>query len=155
MQISLNSVVYFHYSLLNEKGGVIETSKGEDPVIFIQGKGQIVKGLEAAMLGKSEGSQFQTKIKADQGYGEWDEDKVFDISIDDIADVESLEVGMLCQVTTPEDEQALVEVIQLTDTLVTVDSNHPYAGEDLKFSIEVIKVRKATEDELASGKASE
>jgi len=150
MQVSEDNVVYFHYSLLDEKGAVIESSRDHSPVAFIVGKKQIVPGLEQAMLSKSAGAKFQIKLKPEQGYGVWDEAKVFDIDASVFAQVQGLEEGFMCHVTDPEGEQQLVTVMEITPELITVDANHAYAGLDLKFSVEITEVRKATAAELES-----
>ncbi|EPJ44085.1 MAG: hypothetical protein OFPII_37450 [Osedax symbiont Rs1] len=149
MQISKGCVVYFHYSLLGEKGEVLESSREQAAVPFIYGRDKIVPGLEKGMLAKSTGDKFQLKVKADQGYGAWQEDKVYDVAAAMFEQVKDLSAGLMCHVTNPEGEKELVTVVEVTDDLVTVDANHAYAGLDLKFSVEIIDVRKASAEELA------
>ncbi|NRA20779.1 MAG: FKBP-type peptidyl-prolyl cis-trans isomerase [Oceanospirillaceae bacterium] len=141
MQINTNCEVSFHYALIDAKGAVIESSREADAPTFTTGQKQIIAGLEAGMLGKSPGDKFQLKIKADQGYGLWSEDKVFDIEAGMFSDIENLEVGLVCNVTTPEGEDELVCVVAINEDLVTVDANHRFAGVDLKFSIEIMAVK--------------
>ncbi|MCJ8297666.1 MAG: peptidylprolyl isomerase [Pseudomonadales bacterium] len=150
MQVTKDNVVYFHYSLLDDKGAVVETSRDQSAMAFIVGKKQIVPGLEQAMLGRSAGDKFQVKIKPEQGYGVWDEAKVYDIEASVFGQMEDLEVGFMCHVTSPEGEQQLVTVMEITPELITVDANHAYAGLDLKFSVEITEVRKASNVELQS-----
>lgn len=142
MQISQQSVVTFHYALLNEKGEVMDTSRGQEAVSFIVGEKQILPGLEEAMLGKSAGDKFQLKLKAEQGYGQWMDDKVYDIALSAFSEVEGFAVDMVCEVTNPEGNKEIVTVIAIEDDRVTVDANHPYAGVDLKFSVEITDVSK-------------
>ncbi|MCJ8337678.1 MAG: peptidylprolyl isomerase [Pseudomonadales bacterium] len=150
MQVTKDNVVYFHYSLLDDKGAVVETSRDQSAMAFIVGKKQIVPGLEQAMLGRSAGDKFQVKIKPEQGYGVWDEAKVYDIEASVFAQMADFEVGFMCHVTSPEGEQQLVTVMEITPELITVDANHAYAGLDLKFSVEITEVRKASNVELQS-----
>lgn len=140
MQINTNCDVTFHYSLIDEKGAVIESSREGEAPTFSTGQKQIISGLEAGMLGKSPGDKFQLKIKADQAYGQWSEEKVYDIEATVFGDIEDLEVGLVCNATNPQGEEELVCVVAINDDLITVDSNHPFAGLDLKFSIEIMKV---------------
>ncbi|MEH6445151.1 MAG: FKBP-type peptidyl-prolyl cis-trans isomerase [Oceanospirillaceae bacterium] len=142
MQINQECTVSFHYSLLNEKGEVVDTSKDQEPVSFETGKGKIIPGLEKGMQGKSIGDKFQLKIKADDGYGQWDEEKVYDIDAGIFSGMDDLEVGLMCEVTNPQGEKELVTVVEISDELITVDANHPYVGNDLKFSIEIVNVTK-------------
>ncbi|MEM5528988.1 peptidylprolyl isomerase [Gammaproteobacteria bacterium AS21] len=141
MQIAADNTVFFHYSLLGDKGEVIETSREQEPLSFIVGQNQIVPGLEKSMLGKSAGDKFQVKIKSADGYGDWLEEKVYDVSLEVFEGVEELAVGLMCQLTNEQNEQELVCVVEINDTVVTVDSNHPYAGLDIKFSVEIIDVK--------------
>jgi FKBP-type peptidyl-prolyl cis-trans isomerase SlyD len=143
MQINQNCHVSFHYALLNEKGEVIETSREQPPIDFTTGNKQIVPGLENGMLGKAVGDKFQLKVKAEQGYGHWDEDKVYDIAAEVFSGVQDIEVGLMCEVTNPDGVKELVTIVEINDELISVDANHPYAGNDLKFSIEIVSVTNA------------
>ncbi|MGB1237746.1 MAG: FKBP-type peptidyl-prolyl cis-trans isomerase [Pseudomonadales bacterium] len=142
MQISDNSEVIFHYALLDDKGKVVDTSREGEPASCVIGRKQIVPGLEAGMMGHSAGDKFQLKVKAEQGYGAWDEDNVYDIDAAAFGDVAELELGTMCQVTNAQGDEALVTVVEINEETVSVDANHPYAGVDLKFSIEILEVRK-------------
>jgi len=142
MQIAADNTVFFHYSLIGEKGEVIETSREQEPLSFVVGQNQIVPGLEKAMLGKSAGDKFQVKVKSDDAYGQWLDEKVYDVELQVFEGIENLEVGLMCQLTNEQNEQELVCVVEINDSVVTVDSNHPYAGLDIKFSVEITDVKK-------------
>ena len=142
MQINQNCSVSFHYALLNAKGEVLETSREQAPITFTTGKNQIVPGLEKGMLGRAVGDKFQLKIKAEQGYGAWDEDKVFDIQASVFADMQAVDIGLMCEVTNPEGKKELVTVIEISEDAITVDANHAYAGHELKFSVEIMAIDK-------------
>ncbi len=143
MQINQQCIVTFHYALLNEKGEVMDTSRGQEAVSFTVGEKQILPGLEEAMVGKSTGDKFQLKLKPSQGYGEWSDDRVYDIAISAFSELESVDVDMVCEVTNPEGNKEIVTIVSVEEDRVTVDANHPYAGVDLKFSIEIVDVSKA------------
>ena len=151
MQINDNCLVHFHYSLLDEKGQIIESTRDGDPIPYLHGKQNIVPGLETAMTGRSAGDSFQVKLKPEQGYGLYDEDKVYDVAAELFKDFEGLEPGALCQLTNEQGQPELVTIIEIGEEQITVDGNHPYAGINLKFSVEVISVRAANEQELAAG----
>lgn len=142
MQINQQCVVGFHYALLDEKGQVIESSREQDAVSFTTGEKQIIPALEQAMLGKSAGDKFQLKLKAAQAYGEWVDEKAYDIAKTDLAGLQEIELGMACEVTNPQGEKELVTIVAIEEDRITVDSNHPYAGVDLKFSIEIMSVNQ-------------
>jgi FKBP-type peptidyl-prolyl cis-trans isomerase SlyD len=152
MQISKELVVSFHYSLLNDKAEVIETSREQDAIVYLYGHNQIVPGLEESMLGKSAGDKFQVKVKAERGYGAWDESKVYDIEAQVFSQMADLSEGLICQVTNPDGLEELVTVVEIAEDIISVDANHPYAGQDLKFSVEIVAVRNASERELAESK---
>ncbi|MDF2181860.1 peptidylprolyl isomerase [Neptuniibacter sp. CAU 1671] len=152
MQIADNSVVLFHYSLVNEQGEVIEGSRGGDPLPYLHGHRNIVPGLEKALTGRSVGDKFTIQLQPEEGYGLRDEDKVYVVDRASFAGFDTLETGMLCQMEDPEGQPEYVTVVDINDEEVTVDGNHPYAGQVLNFDVEVVAVREATESELAAGR---
>ena len=154
MQISQNAVVTFHYALINDQGEVIDGTKGGDPIPYLHGHKNIVPGLELALEGKALGDHFKISLKANEAYGAYDEDKVFDVERSLFSVIPDLAEGYMCHLTNEQGQDELVTVIEINDELVTVDANHPYAGQDLTFDVEVVSVRPATEQELAAGHAA-
>lgn len=151
MKVTADKVVEFHYSLLNAENEVLDNTRDGDPLPYLHGHRNIIPGLENALEGREEGEVFQITVHPDEGYGRRDNGLVQTIKRDVFGDV-ALEVGMHYQVEDDEGELQVVEVIELNDSEVTVDGNHPYAGHMLTFDIEVISVRDATEQELAQGR---
>lgn len=147
-QIDDGSVVQFHYALLNEQDEIIDGSHEGDPLSYLQGAGNIVKGLEQALLGCMVGDRKRVTVPPELGYGLRDEHKVIDAERTGFAALEPLRIGMFCQVEDAEQGLVLATIIGLDDEAVTLDTNHPYAGQVLHFDVEVVSVRDATEQEL-------
>ncbi len=152
MKVAENKVVCFHYALINSAGEVLDDSRSGNPLPYLHGHKNIVPGLEMAMEGREAGSQFAVVVPPEQGYGIRDEDKVQRIDRAAFADFTELEEGMVCQMEDDDGELQLVGIIKIDEHEVTVDANHPFAGLELKFDVEIVEVRDATEDELAAGR---
>ena len=152
MQIAQNTVVQIHYTLKNAAGDVIDTSTGQEPLAYLHGGGNIVEGLESALAGKAAGDKLDVTVEPERGYGERREDLVQDVERSNFVGVEEIEVGMQFLAQTPWGEQP-VTVIAVADDSVQLDGNHPLAGETLNFSVEVVDVREASEEELQHGHA--
>lgn len=150
MQISENSVVSFHYTLTDKDGLTIDSSLGGTPLTYLHGVGQIVPGLEFALLGKTAGDSFDVEVSAEEGYGERHDFMVQQVPREAFQGVDVIETGMQFQAQTPQGGMT-VTVTAVDDTTVTVDGNHPLAGQTLFFAVEVVSVRDATEEEKAHG----
>lgn len=150
MIISNDKVVTIDYSLTDEEGELIDSSVGEEPLIYLHGHHGIIPGLEQALAGHRTGDKVEVSIPPEEGYGDWDEDLVEVVSKEDFDDPEDLEIGT--QFETETDEGArLATVIDIEGEDVTVDLNHPLAGMTLNFDVTVLDVRDATAEELAHG----
>lgn len=150
MQVSDRKVVYIHYTLKNKEGTVLDSSAQEAPLAYIHGMGSIIPGLEKALVGKSEGDKFNVSIEPEEAYGERNEMLIQAVPRDAFQGVEELQEGMQFQAQTPSGPQ-LITVTEIQAEQVTVDANHPLAGETLDFEVEVIDIREATEEELDHG----
>ncbi|MCH2105603.1 MAG: peptidylprolyl isomerase [Planctomycetes bacterium] len=150
MQIIKNAIASIHYTLKNDEGVILDTSEGRDPLSFHYGVGQIIPGLEAALEGKAAGESISVRIEAKDGYGEKNEEMIQTIPREHMPEGAELQVGMQLQAQTPDGQAQVVTIVGLTNTDVTLDGNHPLAGVALNFAVEVVEVRKATEEELAS-----
>lgn len=152
MQIAANTVVQIHYTLKNAEGNVIDSSEGQEPLAYLHGGGNIVEGLETALAGKSAGDKLDVTVEPERGYGSRRDDLVQTVDRSNFVGIEQIEVGMQFLAQTPWGEQP-VTVVAVADENVTLDGNHPLAGEILNFAIEVVDVREATEEELQHGHA--
>ena len=149
MKITRDSAVYFRYNLA-PVGEPLVAPGEDDPVLsYLHGQGQIVPGLEAALEGREAGDSFTVDVSADQAYGPRDEGLVERVEREAFAGVKSLRKGAIVQVSDESGKPALARVLNLDTREVELDMNHPYAGMDLAFSVVVVDVRPATEQELA------
>jgi FKBP-type peptidyl-prolyl cis-trans isomerase SlyD len=149
MQIANQRVVTIDYTLTDERGEVLDTSKGQEPLTYIHGSGNIIPGLETALLGKAAGDSLKVTVPAADGYGERDEELVQDVPRDRFPGSD-IEVGMRFHAQGSDGSQ-VVTVVAVDDRKVTVDGNHPLAGMNLAFDVKVLEVRDATAEELAHG----
>jgi FKBP-type peptidyl-prolyl cis-trans isomerase SlyD len=152
MEIGPNSVATFHYTLKNIAGKELENSKGGEPTAYLHGANNIIPGLETEMAGKSAGDSFRVKIEAKDAYGERNEERQQRVPVKHLVFKGKLRPGMLVQLNTSEGLRA-VTVIKAGRHSADIDTNHPLAGQDLEFEIEIVEVRQATEEELAHGHA--
>jgi FKBP-type peptidyl-prolyl cis-trans isomerase SlyD len=150
MQIKENSVVSFHYTLTGKDGQVIDSSEGNQPLTYLHGVGQIVPGLENALLGKLAGDKMDVEVSAEEGYGEHHEFMVQQVPREAFQGVDDIEPGMQFQAQTPQGAMT-VTVTAADETTVTVDGNHPLAGQPLFFAVEIVSVRDASEEEITHG----
>lgn len=150
MELKNELVGIIHYTLRDDEGQTIDTSEGEAPLEYLHGFQNIVPGLEAALAGKKVGDSFKVSIEPEQGYGELDPSLVQELPKDMFQGVDQVEVGMAFHAETQNGMQT-VEVIEVDEETVTIDGNHPLAGQTLNFEIEVVGVREATADELQHG----
>ncbi len=149
MKITRDTHVSFHYALEGTDGEVLDGSRDGEPLTYIHGHSQIVKGLEQALEGREAGDSFRQQVSPELGYGERDEDKVLVLDREAFADMPGLKIGLYCQIEDEAGEMRLGKVVALDTREVSVDTNHPFAGQNLMFDVEVIAVRNATDDELA------
>jgi FKBP-type peptidyl-prolyl cis-trans isomerase SlyD len=150
MQIIENSVVSFHYTLTDIDGQVIDSSQGNAPLTYLHGVGQIVPGLENALLGKAVGEKLDVEVSAAEGYGEHHDFMVQQVPREAFQGVDEIEPGMQFQAQTPQGGMT-VTVTAVDATTVTVDGNHPLAGKNLFFAVEIVSVRAASSEELEHG----
>ncbi|KFF49244.1 peptidylprolyl isomerase [Gammaproteobacteria bacterium MFB021] len=150
MQIAQNSVVAFHYTLTNDAGEVLDSSEGRDPLTYLHGAGNIIPGLEKQLEGRTNGDKLTVAVEPNEGYGEVQPALVQEVPRDAFQGVEEVQPGMQFQAQTQEGP-LMVTVTKVEGDTVTVDGNHPLAGEKLNFDVEITEVREATEDEVSHG----
>ncbi len=150
MQIAANSVVYMHYTLTNDEGKVLDSSSGGEPLVYLHGGGNIIKGLEKALEGKQAGDKLNVKVPPEEGYGVRDESAIQKVPRRAFQGVRDLKPGMRF---TAQGNHGPVEVtvISIQGDMVTIDGNHALAGVALNFEVEITKVREATAEELLHG----
>lgn len=150
MQIGERTVATFHYTLTDAAGKVIDSSDGREPLTYLHGSGNIVPGLEKEMSGKQPGDVFNVVVAPEEGYGMPNPMMVQVVPREAFQGVDTLEVGMEFQAQTPQGPMS-VAIAKVDGDEVTVDGNHPLAGQTLHFAIEVTDVRDASLEELTHG----
>jgi FKBP-type peptidyl-prolyl cis-trans isomerase SlyD len=150
MQITNNTAVSIHYTLTDDGGKEIDTTAGDEPLVYLHGKGNIIAGLEKALDNKTVGDKFSVRIEAADAYGEFSEDMVQVVSREMFDGVGKLEVGMQFHADV-NSGSGVITVTKIDGNEITIDGNHPMAGQALNFDVEVVGVRLATEDEAAHG----
>ncbi|HET6587036.1 MAG TPA: peptidylprolyl isomerase [Oleiagrimonas sp.] len=150
MQIADRNVASFHYTLTNDGGDVLDSSREREPLAYLHGAGNIVPGLEKAMVGRKEGDTFKVDVEPQEGYGPRHEELMQTVPMSAFQGVPEVKPGMQFQGNGPQGA-TLVTVTAVDGDEVRVDANHPLAGQTLHFDIEVTEVREATEDELTHG----
>jgi FKBP-type peptidyl-prolyl cis-trans isomerase SlyD len=148
--IKKDSVVSFNYTLKDDAGDVIDSSPPGEPLAYLHGHGNIVPGLERELEGKSANDKLNVKVAPADAYGEYSRDLVQKVPRRTLKGIPKITVGMRLHAQTQEGPRA-VTVTALTGDMVTLDANHPLAGKDLNFDIEIVEVRDATAEELAHG----
>ena len=150
MQIASNKAVYIHYTLKNRDGELLDKSRSDDPLGYVHGTGSIVPGLETALEGKQAGDTVNVVVAPEEAYGSRDEQLVQDVPRGAFDGVDAIEPGMRFQAES-EQGTRVVTVTAVGDDVVTVDANHPLAGETLVFAVEVHRVRDASDEEVEHG----
>ncbi len=152
MQIADKKIVLIHYTLKNLDDEVMDSSEGAEPLAYLHGTGSIVPGLEKELEGKQAGDKLNVEVSPEEGYGELNPELIQEVDRAAFEGVDNIEVGMRFMAQTAWGQQPVV-VTAITDETVIVDDNHPQADQTLKFDVEVVEVRDATEEELAHGHA--
>ena len=150
MKIVENSVALIDYTLTDNEGKVIDSSEGAGPLAYLHGAGNIIEGLEEALLGKEAGAEVKASIEPAKGYGERNDDMQQEVPKDLFGGVENIEVGMQFQSETDQGP-VMVTVVAMNDEMITVDGNHPLAGIHLNFDVKIREVREASKEELEHG----
>ena len=150
MSITQDSVVTIHYTLTDDDGKVIDSSSPGEPLAYLHGHGNLIPGLERELTGKSPGDKLNVKLTPADGYGEYDKQLVQRVPRRSLKGIPNLRAGMQLQAQTDQGPR-MVTVTNIVGDMVTVDGNHPLAGKNLTFDVEIAEVREATPEELSHG----
>ena len=140
-QAQPGNTVRVHYTGRLDDGSVFDSSEGGEPLEFTIGQGQMIPGFEQGVVGMELGESRTVTIAADQAYGVYQPQGVIEVDRSEIPPTIQLEVGLQLQATGPDGRPAQLTVIELSEDKVKMDGNHPLAGKDLTFEIEVIGIR--------------
>lgn len=132
--------VKVHYTGTLKDGSIFDSSEDKEPLEFTLGEGQLIPGFEKAVEGMSKGDSTKVEIPADEAYGEPREDLVISVPKNQLPDDVEPQVGMQLQVNQPDGQSIPVRVTEIEDEEIKLDANHPLAGKDLVFEIELVEV---------------
>lgn len=142
-QAKPGDTVRINYTGTLNSGETFDSSEGRDPLEFVVGSGQIISGLDAAIPGMAVGDKKMVSVPCAQAYGESNPEARQAVPREGIPADIPLEVGTQLQMQTPQGQVLPVTVAEVTETEVTLDANHPLAGQDLNFAIEVVGIDAA------------
>lgn len=146
MIIEKNKVVTFFFELKDETGNIID--KREEPSIYLHGYHHIMPLLEQSLEGKAVHDKVIISIPPEKAYGKQDPHLIRTFSADQFPQIKQLTVGM--KVYSPTSQNLVMKIIKIEDDKITVDANHPLAGQTLSFQVEILDVREATQEEIQS-----
>lgn len=149
-EISNDLVVEIHYTLTDSDGKELDSSKGNGPLAYLHGKQNIIPGLENELTGKKVGDTFNVTIPASEAYGDREHKMIQSVPKSEFKDPSQIQLGIQFEAQNG----YFVTIIKIENDHVVVDGNHPFAGLDLTFDVEVVGIREATETEVASGHVS-
>lgn len=150
MQATAERVVSIDYTLTDDQGNVLDTSIGRSPLSYLHGAGNIIPGLERALEGKEAGASLEVTVAPEDGYGHHDPSLVQSVPRTQFPPGVVPSEGQQFQAQTGGGVR-VVTVVDVNDDEVTVDANHPLAGQSLNFAVTVVEVREATAEELRHG----
>lgn len=150
MTVEPDRVVRFHYTLLDEQGRTMESSRAGEPLAVLQGHGNVIAGVDDALQGRAVGERFSVAVPPGKGYGERLEGRTQRVPKKHISSAKHLKPGDEVVIATREGHRS-VTVLKVGHSVVDVDLNHPLAGRTLSLDIEIVEVRNAQPEELAHG----
>ncbi|MCR9114874.1 MAG: peptidylprolyl isomerase [Rhodobacteraceae bacterium] len=139
-QVKTGDTVRIHYTGTLSDGATFDSSEGRDPLEFTVGSGQIIPGLDAALPGMEVGDTKTVEVPADDAYGQPDPNARQAVPRTEIPDHIPVDPGTQLQVQTPQGQTLPVTVVEVTEEQVILDANHPLAGQDLTFAIELVAI---------------
>lgn len=140
MKIKKGSRVTFHYELRDEEGNLIDSTFETDPVIYIQGEGEIIPGLEEFMEGEEPGFEAKLTLPAEKAYGPVNEELIVFAGPDNFDDNVEIEIGSSVETEDPDGNTVIFRIIDIEEDKVFLDGNHPLAGKALNYKVEVLEV---------------
>lgn len=153
MPFESNKVITVNFTLKDEEGNILDTTNNDKPFSYISGNNQIIPKLEDAIDQMIIGSKKNIKLDAEDAYGKYKEDAVQKIDRKEFPENAEIEIGMRYFANTPDGKQVSFTINEINEDEVTVDFNHPLAGKNLEFDVELLDKRDATPEELAHGHA--
>lgn len=150
-QIEDNVVVTLQYKLWLDDGEMVEESDADDPLTYLHGHDNIIPGLERALQGMRVGDKKRIVVEPEDAYGEYDPDDVEELALSALPPELNPEVGMVLAIENSEGHEFEAVVTDLDEDTITLDFNHPMAGERLTFEVTITELREASKEELTHG----
>jgi len=147
--IAKNTVVGIHYRLTVSDGTEVDTTEGRGPLEYLHGHANIIPGLEKALEGARVGEVFDIEFAPEEAYGERDPQREIEVTRQQLGF--DPEVGTVVQAQLPDGREHHLLIAKVDGDTVTLDGNHPLAGESLRFEVSVVALREATADEISKG----
>ncbi len=132
--------VKVHYTGMLEDGQIFDTTEGDEPFEFTIGEGEVIAGFEEAVVGLEPGQSRSAKVTSEEAYGPYRDDLLADFPRSEFPDDLDLEEGQALEIEDPSGQRTLVRIVEVKDDAVTLDGNHPLAGQDLMFEVELVEV---------------
>jgi FKBP-type peptidyl-prolyl cis-trans isomerase SlyD len=151
MSLEMNKVISFNYTLKDDEGTVLDSTSNKTPLTFLSGMNQILPKLEQELNGMLIGGKKNVKVNAADAYGEYDEKAIQNIKKEQFPSEAKLEVGMRYVANSPDGGQMPFTITEVNEKDITVDFNHPLAGKNLEFDVELVDIRDATTEEMQHG----
>ncbi len=151
-KVANDLVVSFNYTLTVD-GEVIDSSTEEGPLEYLHGHSNIILGLEKELTGMAVGDSKQVEVAPEEGYGLLDEEAVLELDRSEFPENVPLELGIELEITDGEGDMMFATIADISEEMVTLDTNHPLAGKTLQFDVEITGLREATEVEIEHGHA--
>jgi FKBP-type peptidyl-prolyl cis-trans isomerase 2 len=139
-QVKAGDTVRIHYTGTLIDGSVFDSSEGRDPLEFTAGSGQIIPGLDAAILGMAQGEEKTVTVPADEAYGAHDPAGRQEVPRAQVPENIPLDIGTRLQMSRPDGSAMPVTVAEVTEEVVVLDMNHPLAGQDLTFRVAIVEI---------------
>lgn len=152
MTVQEKKVISFHYTLTGSGGEELDSTRDREPMSYLHGAGNIIPGLENAMLGRSEGDCFEVTVSPEEAYGVRNEANIQRIPLKHLGKIQRPKPGQVLRLHTQQGP-VQVTVIKVGRFNIDVDANHPLAGQELSFEVEITEVRDASDEELSHGHA--
>ena len=142
------NVISFHYTVKTKSGAVLESSTEGDPVTYLEGSGRIIPGLENALKGARPGEKKSVALSPSEAYGEYDKELIVDMDRSNFPPGESICVGDQFRIRDDDDSTRVFTVREIAPAQIKMDGNHPLAGQELFFDIQVMGIRPATQADI-------
>jgi len=153
LAIGPDTVVTLSYVLFDEQGEAVDRATAAEPLSYVHGYAQILPGLERALQGLHAGERRELVIKPEDAFGERDDEGVFEVDKTDFPDAGSVQVGDEFVAQSPDGDEIAMRVVEILSDGFRVDTNHPLAGQTVRFEVEVHGVRAASEEEISEAQA--